>query len=148
MNSPSTSKVFMADACHLHFGKYMLFLCYGVTANSNASPVAFAILFQNKNTSARGDSFGNTVLNYIHASILPKLRSSPARTRARKTQFPSIFDRWDIFTVCIIVGRILSRCAEEVVGKFPTPHFGCTISCCAAALLLSSNTISMSTSRQ
>ncbi len=41
----------MTDACHLHFGKYTLFLCYGMTANSNASPVAFAILFGNKNTS-------------------------------------------------------------------------------------------------
>jgi hypothetical protein len=44
-------KVFMADVCHLHFGKYTLFSCYGVTSNSNASPVAFAILFGNKNTS-------------------------------------------------------------------------------------------------
>ena len=48
---PQLQKVFMADACHLHFGKYTLFLCYGMTANSNASPVAFAILFGNKNTS-------------------------------------------------------------------------------------------------
>ena len=48
---PHLQKVFMADTCHLHFGKYMLFSCYGMTANSNASPVAFAILFRNKNTS-------------------------------------------------------------------------------------------------
>jgi len=48
---PQLQKVFMADACHLHFGKYTLFLCYGVTANSNPSPIAFAILFGNKNTS-------------------------------------------------------------------------------------------------
>ncbi len=34
-------------------GKYMLFSCYGMTAHSNASPVAFAILFANKNTSTR-----------------------------------------------------------------------------------------------
>jgi hypothetical protein len=39
----------MADACHLHFGKYNLFGCYGVTANSNMSPVGFAILFGNEN---------------------------------------------------------------------------------------------------
>jgi hypothetical protein len=44
-------KVFMADTCHLHFGKYMLFSCYGLTANYNASPVAFAILVGNKNIS-------------------------------------------------------------------------------------------------
>ena len=48
---PQLQKVFMADACHLHFGKYTLFSCYGMTANSNASPVAFAILFGNENTS-------------------------------------------------------------------------------------------------
>ena len=38
----------MADACHLNFGKYTLFSCYGITANANMSPVAFAILFGNE----------------------------------------------------------------------------------------------------
>jgi hypothetical protein len=41
----------MADACHLNFGKYTLFSHYGVTANSNMSPVGFAIIFGNENTS-------------------------------------------------------------------------------------------------
>ncbi len=48
---PHLQKMYMADACHLNFGKYTLFSCYGVTANSNITPVAFAILFGNKNTS-------------------------------------------------------------------------------------------------
>jgi len=48
---PHLQKVFMADACHLNFGKYTLFSCYGVTANANASPVAFAIIFGNESTS-------------------------------------------------------------------------------------------------
>ena len=48
---PHLQRVFMADACHLNFGKYTLFSCYGVTSNSNASPVAFAINFGNKSTS-------------------------------------------------------------------------------------------------
>jgi hypothetical protein len=48
---PLLQKVYMADACHLNFGKYTLFSCYGVTANSNASPVAFAIIFGNESTS-------------------------------------------------------------------------------------------------
>ena len=48
---PHLQKMFMADVCHLHFGKYTLFLCCGITANSNALPVAFAIIFGNKNTS-------------------------------------------------------------------------------------------------
>ncbi len=41
----------MVDACHLNFGRYTLFSCYGVTSNSNLSPVVFAIIFRNKNTS-------------------------------------------------------------------------------------------------
>jgi len=56
---PHLQKVFMADACHLNFGKYTLFSCYGATANSNASPVAFAIIFGNESTRARGNSFGS-----------------------------------------------------------------------------------------
>ena len=46
---PYLQQTFMSDACHLNFGKYTLFSCYGVTANSNMSPVAFAILFGNEN---------------------------------------------------------------------------------------------------
>jgi hypothetical protein len=48
---PHLQKTYMADACHLSFGKYRLFSCYGVTANSNMSPVGFAIIIGNKNTS-------------------------------------------------------------------------------------------------
>jgi hypothetical protein len=48
---PHLQKTYMADACHLNFGKYTLFSCYGVTVNSNMSPVVFAILFGNENTS-------------------------------------------------------------------------------------------------
>jgi hypothetical protein len=106
---------------------YIVLMLYGMTVNSNASPVAFTILFGNENTST-WRQFGNTVSIYIHALILATLRSSLTRTRVRKTPFPSIFDRWCIFTVRSIVGRTLSRCVEEVVGKFPTQGFGCTIS--------------------
>jgi hypothetical protein len=48
---PHLQNTYMADACHLNFGKYMLFFCYGVTANSNMPPVGFVIIFGNKNTS-------------------------------------------------------------------------------------------------
>jgi hypothetical protein len=58
---PHLQKVFMADACHLNFGKYTLFSCYGVTANSNASPVAFAIIFGNESTS--------TTWRHLHPSL-------------------------------------------------------------------------------
>jgi len=46
---PKLQTLFMADACHLNFGKYTLFVCYGVTANANMSPVGFAIIFGNEN---------------------------------------------------------------------------------------------------
>ncbi len=49
--SPHLQKTYMADACHLNFGKYTLFSCYSVTANLNMSPVGFAIIFRNENTS-------------------------------------------------------------------------------------------------
>ncbi len=49
---PELQTVFMADACHLNFGKYTMFSCYGVTANANMSLVGFAIIFGNKNASS------------------------------------------------------------------------------------------------
>ena len=45
---PHLQTVFQADACHMNFGKYTLYSCYGTTANGNTSPVAFVILFGNK----------------------------------------------------------------------------------------------------
>jgi hypothetical protein len=46
---PELQTLFMADACHLDFGKYTMFACYGVTENANMSPVGFAIIFGNEN---------------------------------------------------------------------------------------------------
>ena len=37
---PKLQTLFMADACHLNFGKFTLFACYGVTANATMSTVA------------------------------------------------------------------------------------------------------------
>jgi hypothetical protein len=52
---PKLQTVFIADACHLNFGKYTMFSCYGVTANANMLPVGFAIIFGNKNASSWKD---------------------------------------------------------------------------------------------
>jgi hypothetical protein len=49
---PELQTVFMADACHLNFGKYTMLLCYGVTANANMLPVGFVINFGNENASS------------------------------------------------------------------------------------------------
>jgi hypothetical protein len=43
--------VYQADAAHLQFGKYTFYFTYGSSANSNTSPMAFAILFGNEDTS-------------------------------------------------------------------------------------------------
>ena len=45
------------------------------------------LFFSETKTKACGDSFGNTVLTYIHALILVTLPSSPTRTRVRKKDF-------------------------------------------------------------
>jgi len=46
---PELQRLVMADACHLHFGKYTLYSMYGITANANMFPVGFAIIFGNEN---------------------------------------------------------------------------------------------------
>jgi hypothetical protein len=46
---PQLQRLMMADACHLNFGKYTLYSCYGITANANMFPVGFAIIFGNEN---------------------------------------------------------------------------------------------------
>jgi hypothetical protein len=55
---PHLQKTYMADACHLNFGKYTLFSCYSVTANSNMSPVGLR-LYSETRTPATGQSFGS-----------------------------------------------------------------------------------------
>ncbi len=45
---PFLQLVFQADACHMNFGKYTLYSCFGYTANCNTYPVAFVILFGNE----------------------------------------------------------------------------------------------------
>jgi hypothetical protein len=45
---PLLQTVYQADAAHMNFGKYTLYACYGITANRNASPVAFGIVFGNE----------------------------------------------------------------------------------------------------
>ncbi len=45
---PLLQTVYQTDASHMNFGKYMLYSCYGGTANCNAFPVAFGIIFGNE----------------------------------------------------------------------------------------------------
>jgi hypothetical protein len=50
-NVPLLQTVYQSDVAHMNFGKYNLYSCYGVTANCNASPVAFGIVFGNEDKS-------------------------------------------------------------------------------------------------
>jgi hypothetical protein len=47
---PLLQDVIQADGAHASYGKYTLFLAYGTTANGTMSPLAFGLLFENKNT--------------------------------------------------------------------------------------------------
>ena len=44
----SLQDLYQADAAHLDFGKYTFFSAYGSTANANAFPLAFGIMFGNE----------------------------------------------------------------------------------------------------
>jgi hypothetical protein len=46
--APLLQTAYQADAAHLNFGKYTLFLCYGTTAISNTFPFALVIVVGNK----------------------------------------------------------------------------------------------------
>jgi hypothetical protein len=45
---PFLQEVIQADAAHMVFGKYTLFLVYANTANGNMSPLGFGMLFGDK----------------------------------------------------------------------------------------------------
>ncbi len=45
---PCLQTMIQADAAHLRLGMFMLYSAYGSMANSNTSPITFAILFGNK----------------------------------------------------------------------------------------------------
>jgi hypothetical protein len=50
-NVPLLQTIYQSDAAHMNFGKYTLYSCYGITANCNASPVAFDRVFSNEDQS-------------------------------------------------------------------------------------------------
>ena len=67
--------MYQADAAHLDFGKYTFYSAYGSTANANACPLAFGIMFGNEDGSgwkkfwkfAKGL---NAELNQPHVTII------------------------------------------------------------------------------
>ncbi len=120
---PHLQKTYMADACHLNFGKYTLFSCYGVTANSNMSPVAFAILFGNKNTS-NWTKFWDYVLKLHPSMNSGDITIISNQDKGKKMQMRGIFNERVTSIVLGIAVRILSRCVEEAAVRHSTLHFG------------------------
>jgi hypothetical protein len=45
---PFLQQTFQTDACHMGFGKYILQIIYGTSANCNSFPIAFGITFGNE----------------------------------------------------------------------------------------------------
>jgi hypothetical protein len=64
---PFLQQVFQADACHMNFGKYTWYSCYGTIANCNTYPVAFGILFGNEDKEGWMDFWDFAKL--VHPSI-------------------------------------------------------------------------------
>jgi hypothetical protein len=64
---PFLQQVFQADACHMSFGKYTLYSCYGTTANCNTYPVAFGILIGNEDKEGWMDFWD--MAKSVHPSI-------------------------------------------------------------------------------
>ena len=73
MMVPALQDVIQADAVHIHFGKYTLYLAYGLTADLSTFPIVFAYFFRNK------DSKGWNKFWKFAIKIHPQL-NSPEKT--------------------------------------------------------------------
>jgi hypothetical protein len=124
---PHLQPVFMADACHLNFGKNTLFSCYGRIANANMSPVAFAIVFGNENGTS-WSSFWKYVIE-LHPSI--NAGHITIITDQDKGQMTAIAET--LFEVghfyCSINGETSSKIAVGVVARQSSPPCGVTKLC-------------------
>ncbi len=132
-------KTYMADACLLNFGKYTLFSCYGVTANSNMSLVGFAIIFGNKNT-INCTKFWDYALKLHPSMNSGYITIITNQDKRKKSAIEGSFNKWVTSIVLGIAIKILSRGVEEAAVRHSTLHFGCTTSSCIVVTQLRSNT--------
>jgi hypothetical protein len=82
---PCLQTVYQANAAHMNFGKYTLYSCYGITANCNAFPVAFGIIFGNEDK--KRSCLGSLQQRDIHASIMLGSPSSLINRRDQSWQW-------------------------------------------------------------
>jgi hypothetical protein len=66
-NVPLLQTVYQSDAGHMNFGNNNLYSCYGITANCNATPVAFGIVVSNDDKSGWVDFW--TFTKKIHPCL-------------------------------------------------------------------------------
>ena len=52
---PQLHEAIQGDAAHMQFGKYTLFSAYGSTSVGSMFPIAFGIMFGNKNKESWGE---------------------------------------------------------------------------------------------
>jgi hypothetical protein len=89
---PELKRLFMADACHVNFGKYTLFSCYGITANGNMSPVGFVIAFRNENGSTWNE-FWNFVKDIHPLLNLPDVTIVTDQDKGQKSAITTIMNK-------------------------------------------------------
>jgi hypothetical protein len=85
---PLLQTVYQADVAHMNFGKYTLYLCYGITANCNAFPVAFGIIFGNEDKEGweRFWKFASTrhpCLNHARVTIITDQQKGSIKAMAK-----------------------------------------------------------------
>jgi len=82
----------MADACHLNFGKYTLFSCYGIIANCNMSPAGFAIVFGHENGTTWKEFW--KFLKEVHPTMsLPDVTIVTDQDKGKKSAISEVMDQ-------------------------------------------------------
>ena len=118
----------MADACHVNFGKYTLFSCYGcgITANGNMSPVGFAVVFETE----KGTTWNKfwTFVKGVHPLInLPDVTIVTDQDKGQKSTVTAVMDKTRHFQCAHHWrGDIIKMCGSKS-GVVSTQRCGCTI---------------------
>ena len=90
--APKMKQLFMADVCHVDFGKNTLFSCYGITVNGNMSPVGFAIVCGNENGTTWNEFW--TFVKEIRPCLnLPDVTIVTDQDKGQKSVITSIMDK-------------------------------------------------------
>ncbi len=120
---PHLKRVFQADSCHMSVGKYTLYLCHGTTANCNTFPIAFGMIFGNKDKDG-WVQFWNFVMRFTHPLTRKTQPSSRMKPRVWLSQQVKCLLKRSIFIVCFIKDKTLLRLSKG--GMWKNLVFGCS----------------------